>query len=334
MATLREVAKRAGVSIGTVRRVLYSLTPVRPETSRRVNEALAALGYVPNPYARALVGGSSSVIAIVVPPLIWYVGSVLVLTLQQRIAALGLHGVFLISEQGADEETFAEIARLSPQAVLLAQVNWHEGYRRFADSGIPLLGIDVRPEIPPEVPADAIGLDRVTGFRAATEHLLHLGHRRIGLLKDYDGQGRVEGYSQALAAAGVDFSAIAIGDNEGRRAPAVGSCLESLLEAHPGLTALVCSTDHWTLQVIHHLRLKGLGVPEDLSLTGYSNEPWTRWVRPALTTLEQGTEKLCEHTLALMQRRLEGSAEAWSRRVISPRLVVRETTAPPRARWQ
>lgn len=334
MATLRDVAQRAGVSIGTVRRVLYDLTPVRPETSARVNEALAELGYVPNLYARALVGGTTSVIAIVVPPLLWYVGSVLVLTLQRRLAALGRHGVFFVNEHGADEETLAEISRLSPQALLLVQVNWQEGYRRFIEAGVPLLGIDVQPEIPPDVPADAIGIDRAAGFYAATEHLLHLGHRCIGLLNYYAGRGRVEGYTQALAAAGVDYRALASGDSEGRHAPTIRTCLAGLLAAHPDLTALVCTTDLWTQQVIHHLPAMGRRVPEDLSLTSYSNEPWTQWVRPALTTLEQGTTELCEHTLALMQRRLEGSTEPWSRRVLCPKLVVRETTAPPRARWR
>ena len=334
LANLSDVAARAEVSIRTVRRVLYEPALVGPGTTARVDEALTELGYVPNPYARALVGGKSDAVALVVPPLIWYVGNILVLTLQQQIAGLGLHGVFFVSDGGAVEQTVTEIRQLAPQAVILAQVDWHEAYRRLAEKGTVLLGIDVRPEMPDDVPADAIGLDRAGAFRDATQYLLDLGHRRIGLLNYYDGKGRVEGYTAAMAAAGLGHGAVAVTDATGVHAPRIRPSLEQLLATHPDLTGIVCTTDQYTQQVVHHLADMGLCVPDDLSLTSYSNEPWTEWTLPSLTTLDQGTDVLCDYTLEMMRRRLQGSEEPWSRRVIRPALVVRASTAPPRQRTE
>jgi DNA-binding LacI/PurR family transcriptional regulator len=330
VAKLSDIAARAGVSIRTVRRVLYDSTPVRPETAARVNQVLAELDYVPNSHARALVGGKTTAVALVVPELTWYVANALVVTLHQRIAQQGLHSVFFVSNTANVKQTVAEIRQLSPQAIMLVQVPWHDAYRRLTHNDTPLLGIDVRPEMPADVPADNARLDRVGAFRSATEHLVLLGHRRIGLLNSYSARGRLEGYSQAMEAAGIDYRAVAIGDSEGRQAPSIHACIEALLTNHPDLTALVCSTDLWTQEAIHHLARRGLRVPEDISIVSYSNEPWTRWTLPPLTTLDQSTAELCEHTLALMSCRLEGSEQPWSRRLICPELVVRESTAPPR----
>lgn len=330
MAKLSDIAARAGVSIRTVRRVLYDSTPVRPETAARVNQMLAELNYVPNPHARALVGGKADAVALVVPELTWYVANALVVTLHQRIALQGLHSVFFGSNISNIEQTVAEIQQLSPQAVMLVQVPWHDRYRRLIHKETPLLGIDVRPEMPADVPADNARLDRVGAFRSATEHLVQLGHRRIGLLNSYSAQGRLEGYGQALEAAGIDYRAVATGDSEGRQALPIHACIEELITTHPDLTALVCTTDLWAQEAIHHLARRGVRIPEEISIVSYSNEPWTRWTLPPLTTLDQSTAELCEHTLALMGRRLEGSEQPWSRRLICPKLVVRESTAPPR----
>ena len=306
MASLSDVAARAGVSIRTVRRVLYEPDLVAAKTVARVMAALQELNYAPHPYARALGGGKSDAVALIVPQLIWYVGNILVVTLQQQIAALGLHGVCFVSEGGSVAQRVAEIRRLSPQAVMLVQVDWDEAYRGLLENGTVGVGIDVRPEMPAEVPTDAIGLDRVGAFRSATEHLLELGHRRIGLLNYYSGQGRVEGYTAVMAAAGLDYRAIAVTDAEGVHAPRIRPALEQLLNEHPDLTGIVCTTDQYTQPVVRHLANLGLRVPEDISLTSYSNEPWTEWTMPSLTTLDQRTDLLCAYAMQTLQRRLGG----------------------------
>lgn len=330
MASLSDVAARVGVSIRTVRRVLYEPDLVAAKTVARVTAALEELGYAPHPYARALGGGKSDAVALIVPPLIWYVGNILVVTLQQQIAALGLHGVFFVSEGGSAAQRVAEIRQLSPQAVMLVQVDWDEAYGGLFGNGTAVVGIDVRPQMPEDVPADAIGLDRVGAFRSAAEHLLALGHRRIGLLNSYSGQGRVEGYTAAMAAAGLDYRAIQMTDAEGVHAPRIRPALGQLLAEHPDLTGIVCTTDQYTQPVVRYLADMGLRVPEDISLTSYSNEPWTEWTIPSLTTLDQGTGLLCEYALETMQRRLQGNDGPWERRVHRPALIVRESTAPPR----
>lgn len=330
MATLKDVAARAGVSISTVRCALYNLGPIRETTRQRVMEAARELTYVPNTFARALVSGKAPVVALVVPELAWHVSNILVVTLQHQIATLGLRTVLFVRGAATPAALVSEIRQVAAQAAVLVQVSWSEEYRSLPERGIHLVSLDVRPQAPADGPGDAISLDRAGGFRLVTEHLLGLGHRRIGLLASSGGTGRQEGYEQALEAAGVAERAIMVADAEGVRAPGLREALEELFRADPQLTAVVCSTDLWAQEAIRHLGDMGKQAPQDVSVTGYSNEPWTPWVTPALTTLDQGTDRLCAQTLALLRSRVEGAAEPWRREVIRPELVVRASTAPPR----
>jgi DNA-binding LacI/PurR family transcriptional regulator len=329
MATLKDVAARAGVSISTVRCALYHLGPIRETTRQRVMEAARELAYVPNTFARALVSGKAPVVALVVPELAWHVSNILVVTLQHQIATLGLRTVLFVGSTTAPAALVSEIRQVAAQAAILVQVNWSEEYRSLSECGIHLLCLDVRPQPPLDGAGDAISLDRVGAFRLVTEHLLELGHRHIGLLASYGGTGRQEGYEQALEAAGVGERAMMVADAEGVRAPDLREALAELFRADPQLTAVVCSTDLWAQEAIHHLGEMGKEVPQDVSVTGYSNEPWTPWATPALTTLDQGTDRLCAQTLALLRCRVEGAVEPWRREVIRPELVVRASTAPP-----
>lgn len=329
MATLKDVAARAGVSISTVRCALYNLGPIRETTRHRVLQAARELDYVPNTFARALVSGKAPVVALVVPQLIWHVSSILVVTLQHQIATLGLRTVLFVGGAATPAALVSEIRQVAAQAAILVQVHWSEDYLALPERGIHLLCLDVRPQPPGDVAGDVISLDRVGAFRLITEHLLGLGHRYIGLLASYGGTGRQEGYEQALAAAGVAERAIMVADAEGLRAPGIRACLEELLRTRPGLTALVGSTDLWAQEAIRHLGEMGKEVPGEVSVTGYSNEPWTPWTHPALTTLDQGTGRLCAQTLELLHSRVEGSTAPWRRELIRPELVVRASTAPP-----
>ena len=331
MAGLKDVAARAGVSISTVRCALYDLGPVRPETRQRVLDAARELAYTPNPFARALVGGRSPLVAMVVPQLTWHVSNVLVVTLHQEVAAMGLHSAFFVSGFCPIEQTVGEIMQLSPQAVILVQVNWHEDYRRLSENGTHLLGIDVRPEFPPDVPGDAVHIDRIGVFRRITEHLLELGHKHIGLLTTPGAFGRKEGCNEALQAAGLALEAVTVLNSRGNNDPGIHTSLERLLSSHPDLTGLVCSTDLWAQAAIRYFKETGRSIPDEYSVTGYSNEPWTQWTTPALTTVDQGTDRLCEWSLEMLRRRREDMTEPWKREMIRPRVLIRESIAAPRS---
>ena len=328
MASLRAIAARSGVSIRTVRRVLYEPHLVSPDAARRVNDVVAKLGYVPNHYARALVGAKTQVIALVVPQLVLHGTNILIVTLQQEIATLGLRSVFYGNEPDFVEQTVVELRQMRPQAVLLVRVGWHDEYRRLLDDDLHLLCVDVQKGLPPDVPGDAVGLDRTTAFRVVTEHLLALGHRRIGLLDSWGAEGRRAGYTQALDAAGMDSRAVAVADSPSMDVPLIRPCMEQLLTDHPDLTALVCMNDVWALEAIHHLADMGRRTPDDISVTGYNDEPWTRWSKPPLTTVDQGTLRLSSHVREMLTRRLEGSTEPWSRLTVRPELVARASTGP------
>ena len=168
MANLGEIATQAGVSIRTVRRVLHGSPSVHPETARRVQAVLAEHACVPNHHARALVGAKTHLVALVVPQLLWHGTNVLIVTLRQQISTLGLRTVFFVSEPEPIEQTVVELRQMRPQAVVLMRVGWHDEYRRLLDDDTHLLWVDVRGELPPDLPADTMGLDRTGAFRVLT----------------------------------------------------------------------------------------------------------------------------------------------------------------------
>ncbi|MFC7929734.1 LacI family DNA-binding transcriptional regulator [Streptomyces cinereoruber] len=301
--TLADVAARARVSPATVSRVLNGNYPVAESTRERVLRAVADLDYVLNGPASSLAAATSDLVGVLVNDIADPFFGIMASAAQTAIGA-GASGrgggeklAVVCNTGGSPERELTYLTLLQRQraaAVILMGGSLEAPERlaataaklsRLADAGtrVVLCG---RPPVEGDAHAAALVFDHRTGARRLTEHLLSLGHRRIGYVAGpadrTTTRHRLEGHREALAAAGVPEGPTVHGPYERASGHAA---VAGLLARDPDLTAIVASNDTVALGVCAALRERGLDVPGDVSVAGFDDLPCALDAVPPLTTV-------------------------------------------------
>jgi DNA-binding LacI/PurR family transcriptional regulator len=344
MPTLNEVALRAGVTPATVSNVLRNKGRVGEKTRQRVLDAIAELGYRPHLPARALAEGRAPTIALMVSSIANPFYPEFALAVEN---ALRRQGRFLIiCNTDGDPQTgrayLDQIAGTLSEGVLVMNANLDfEDLRMTQLRGAPVvLCMWERPLDPPGLPCVAVDF-RLAG-ELAGQHLLSLGHRRIGAIVGSKVYGihaaRYDGFVDAMRAAGLDGRAAPVRYAPDTTQGGYASALD-LLKQHPDLTALFTTNDLPALGAMQAAADLGLCVPRDLSVIGITDIQLARESRPALTTVAVPTVEAAELAVASLlelietPRRREGGApsgEVPMSVTSEPHLVERASTAPVR----
>jgi LacI family transcriptional regulator len=332
-----DVAREAGVSLMTVSRVVNRETNVLPATREKVERAIAALGYVPNPAARSLAAGRHSRIALLHSnPSAAFLSEILVGALAEASAC----NAELIIERWGENDTFAQlVARLRSHhadAVLLPPPL---GEDRALLDALHANNIEIA-QIAPGKPiawVHAVTIDDVGAARAITRHLLALGHDRIGFIAGNPAQFQSElrraGYEQALIEAGreIDQTLIEPGDFTYRSGL---TAAERLLSLEPRPTAIFASNDDMAAAVISAAHRQHLDVPGDLSVCGFDDTAMATIVWPELTTIRQPVAEMAGAAINLLARavrsRRDGKLLGPEHRQLDYELVERGSSAPQR----
>ncbi|MGN6327160.1 LacI family DNA-binding transcriptional regulator [Pseudolysinimonas sp.] len=338
MATLADVAARAGVSISAASRVLSNAPDARvgEGTRRRIQEAAAELGYRPNSAARALKSARSEVVALVVPDLTNAIFSELMRGVETRAAELG-YLVLLARAEGMErgDEALGRLlgeGRVDGVVVQVGDAMDLDGYRDVLAGRVPAVLVNSRRG----ADVASVILDDQAATRRAVEHLVALGHGRIayagGLPGNDSAARRAEGFAEGMAAADLPVDARLVTDlgytpQQGREA------IARLLEAgSPPPTAVVVANVNAALGALLEARTRGLRVPEELSLVAV-HDAWpaeNTW--PPLTTVRMPLYELGVAAMDGVYARIRrGELVHTVVRDPAPRLVVRGSTAPPRA---
>ena len=326
MATISEVARHAGVGVATVSRVLNGSPAVREETRQRVLEAIAALGYAPNPAARALSTGRTQSVGVVAP---FFTRPSVMERLRGVAHVLAGAGyrlvLFDVERPGEDSELFRTLPGGLDGLLSISLCPPDADLDRFAAAGMPVVLVDH-----PHEQLPAVHTDDVAGGRLATEHLLALGHRRIAFLGDFEhnyhgftsSAMRRAGYEQALTAAGLDVDPELVSRAAHGREPAADLTREMMDLTEPP-TAIFAASDTQALGVLEAAQRLGAVVPDDLSVVGYDDIELARYA--GLTTVAQPLEMSGACGAELLLAALEGAAVGGRRLPVE--LVVRATTA-------
>jgi DNA-binding LacI/PurR family transcriptional regulator len=222
--------------------------------------------------------------------------------------------------------------RRRPIAVIaVSSIVTVEHSERLADSGIPLVAID---PVGDPAPTPAVSSDNWNGARAATRHLLDLGHRRIGLVtgpvRDLAARARVEGFRAALDDAGIPFDAIL--ERHGVFTFDDGLHLGlQLLTLPQRPTAIVCGDDLQALGVYEAARQAGLRIPDDLSVVGFDDISQAAWAAPPLTTVRQQFARMGATAARLALALADGERLTQDRHELDTTLIVRGSTSTPPA---
>jgi LacI family transcriptional regulator len=333
-ATNRDIADLAGVSIATVSRVLNDRPDVAPGTRETVMQVVREHGFSTNRGARALSSGRSGFIGVTLPLVNdAYFGPIL----SGAAEALyeGDMRIVLCPTMHQHDREVGLLERLmrgtTDGAILMLPEESGEELELLQSQGFPFVVVDPRERPPEGIPC--VSAMHAAGAMQATKHLLALGHRRIGAITGSPGwyamEERLSGFHGALAAAGILADPELIEYGDWQIEPGMDAA-ERLLSRDDRPTAIFAFNDNIAIGVLHAARRLGLSVPDDLSVVGFDDTAQATIVMPALTTVRQPLAELGRTGVSLLTRLLEGQRIDALRMELSTRLVVRETTAPPK----
>ena len=336
--TIRDVARAAKVHPGTVSRALNSDTRalVNPETAERVIKAAERLGYRPNRIARGLKTSRSHTIGVLIPDITNPLFPPILRGIEDRLEDAGYTSLIVNTDNDPERERShleAMDARQVDGFIAATARLDRELLAELAARGTPLVLVNRSLE-DDRVPA--VEVDDRQGLRLAVDHVIELGHTRIGHIAGPQnlstGHRRYLGFLEAMRAAGLEVPdehvrfAGSFTEDEGARA-----CTE-LLDAAPDLTAIVAANDLLALGCYDALETRGLRCPEDVSVVGFNDMPIIDRLRPPLTSVRVPQREIGQVAAELLLERLSGSSQTAREILLEPTLVVRGSTAPPRRR--
>ena len=332
-SSMYEVGLVAGVSHQTVFRVLQGSDKVKESTRRRVEDAIAKLGYKPNLSARSLVTGRSKILGIIsvessdTGPISSGTGFEKGFTARARA-----RGYFASSATVADSDP----RELETALDYFLQQNF-EGVVVLTPTMEILQALETaRPELPlvtlggsAVFPTNSVGLDQTEGAVLATEHLVALGHKRIahiaGPSRRFDAVERQEGWRSTLQRHDLDSSLVWHGDWSARS----GSHLARAV-FDSGATAVFCANDQMALGILRAAIRDGIDVPANLSVVGFDDIPEAEFFSTPLTTVRQDFVRLGEDSAELLLSQIDDTIPA-GEFLVHPSLVIRDSTRRPGA---
>jgi LacI family transcriptional regulator len=327
-STIRDVAREAGVSVATVSRVFNNSGPVHPETRERIAEVARRLSYSPNSAARTLSTRRTQTIGVLLPDLYGEFFSEVIRGIDQVVQRSGWH---LLVSSSHNERVEIEAGlramrgRVDGLIVMSPDLDAHALARNLPEQ-LPVVLLNCEVEGGAH---DSINIDNFGGARAVTEHLLSLGHRRIGVLagplRNHDARERLRGSHEAMRAAGVEPAPeLEQTGNFSEQSGYAGAQRLLALEERP--TAIFAANDSMAIGALSALRDAGVRVPEDVAVAGFDDIPIARFVNPPLTTVRVSIPELGGRaTQRLFEALAAGSGRERRQELLPTELVVRRS---------
>ena len=335
--TIRDVAKRAGVGVGTVSRVLNRNALVSEETRRRVTRAIAELNYTPNPVARGLSRGRTNTIAVIVP---FFTRPAIIERLRGVQNKLAESDYDLIVYNVETPERRDQYIRQVPYfgrvdgVLLISLPPRRTDVKYLAKTKVPIVLVDAHHPLLNKL--NGLVVDDVKGGEQMTQFLIELGHSRIGFVGDFptnlfnftSSNDRLQGYRNALRKAHIPYRSSYVGQGEPGRAHA-REIANQMLQLPKPPTAIFAASDTQAMGVLEAARDRGLSVPHDLSVAGYDDIEVAEYL--GLTTIRQSLYESGKRGVELLLNAIGDPTMKPSCDVMPTELIVRQTTAAPRA---
>jgi LacI family transcriptional regulator len=328
-ATIKDVAAYAGVSVATVSAVINSNKYVSPDLAQRVHESITALGYERNSLAQGLKKQTSHTIGLIISDITNPFFTSVVRGVEDVANARGYSLILGNTDEDLKKEMsymrLLESKRADGLIVTVTLGN-HEYLRSWPAQRLPLVSID---RLPSELNIDAVLVDNVAGARQAVEHLITLGHERIGIVTGLPGitttEERLTGYQQALAAHGIPRDPTLIAEGNSRIDGGERGALQLLTQEAARPTALFVTNGVMVIGALQAINLVGLRCPQDIALVGFDDFEWAAVMHPRLTTVRQPTYEIGQKAAQLLFERLETRDAPPQVVRLQPHLIIRES---------
>jgi LacI family transcriptional regulator len=321
--TIRDVAEKAGVSAMTVSRVVNESPRVNHATRRRVEAAIAELGYVPNRLARGLIRRKTGALGVIVPDVANPFFTLVVRGAEEVAWRAGYHVILCNTQADLERERgyLEDMLSFQVEGLLIAPVG---------DRSRPHLRVLTRNNVPfvlidrsiPGYDGDLVQGDSVAGARRLVEHVIELGHRRIAMITETDqvstARDRLLGYREALEHAGIEFRPELVAETSAVDPRGAHGATLALLDLPEPPTAIFSVNNIAVVGVAEAARERGLQIPGDLALVCFDDIEHASRFHPFLTVMAQPAETFGTIATQLLLDRLGGRVAERRRIVVLP----------------
>lgn len=335
VVSIEDIANKAGVSHSTVSRALRNSPLISIQVREQIQALAREMGYIPNALAQSLHNSQTKTIGLIIRSISDPFFAGLVKGVEEVAKEKGFSLILSVSHGQLEQETdvIAEFHRRRVDGLLIADSQLTNSVPKFTiQRDIPIVLIN-RQAIGSLERLRSVGVNDKLGLKQAVEHLLFLGHRKIGYFgvenRPRSNQQRLLGYRESLAEAGIKPQAeweviiprryleeqeeeVLVGEEFGARLIAAG------------LTAICCYNDMLAVGMLKACHKKELKVPDDISVVGYDNIALSRYVTPPLTTVQQPVIEMGREAALILIALMAG--EQVEGQILSPNLVIREST--------
>jgi len=326
--TMKDVADYAGVSTATVSRVLTGKDSVNPNLRLRVERAIKELGYRPNRAARELRIGAVLKIGVVLSDIQnpfftrCLAGIESILQNSEYVLLLGNSN----ENPEIEEMHLSSLINEGVAGIILAMTGQNEeSYRNIVRMDIPIVAIDR--ELP-FISVDTITIDNITASRQATEHLVILGHERIGFIggptQISTAANRLKGYQDVLSELNIPIDPTLFVDG-GFLQSGGKVAMEKLLQLPKPPTAVLIANNLMTLGALQTIHQRNLLIPDDLALVGFDDTPWNIAMQTPLTVVAQPTYQLGEFAARMLIDRIKNPHLPKQKIMLQAELIIRDS---------
>lgn len=330
--TIHDIAKALNITAATVSRALNGHQAISERTRKAVEDTAQKLNYNPNKLAASLRTGKTYTVGVLVPAADRSFFGSIIRGIEEKLTQSGYSVIVAQTYEGQQAEVKAieTLLRLQVDGIMASVSKSTRHYKHFEEvmkAGIPLLFFD---NIWKNMAVSSVTIDDYLGAYRATMHLLEQGCRRVvhlaGLQTSYVYQERLRGYQSALRDWGMPIDPSLVIDcisevSAGREvAP-------KILAISPGVDGVCSSSDFAALGLLQRLQALGCKVPHDIALVGFANEPFTEYVSPALSTVDQCTRHMGYTTAQLFLEEINDKSKFMPRSmVLQPELIIRSSS--------
>jgi LacI family transcriptional regulator len=329
MPTIREVAEKAGVSPTTVSHVVNNTRYVSEHVRNRVRLAMRELNYRPNALARSLRRGETLTLGLILPDSANPFFAEISRAIESEAFQCGYSVILCNTENNIEKERLYTEVLENKQVdglIFVASGEDLQAISEIAGNGLPLVVVD---RDMGNLELDTVTTDNFSGGLIATQHLLSLRHQRIACITGPSNitpsADRVTGYRAALQQAGVPVDEVLLARGDFHPASGYQAALQ-LLQRNPRPTAIFACNDLMAIGAIRAASQLGLRVPQDVSILGFDEIELASYTTPPLTSVSQPKEEIGQLAVALILERIQDHTLLPRRKVLSPRLVIREST--------
>lgn len=339
MATIKDVAERAGVSITTVSHVINRTRFVSEKLTQRVYDAMKDLNYQPNIIARSLRSGRTKTIGLVVPDILNPYFAKFSREIEDKGFEHGYNVILCNTDENLAKEEQYVTGLLSKQVdgLIFFSSGVSKSLKNVPNKDdIPIVVTDRESE---GIVSDVVLIDNFKGGYDATRYLISIGHKRIACISGPSlirpSAQRVDGYRQALDEAGIPYDEDLLRRGDFRYSGGEQQ-MSALLKLPELPTAVFACNDMMAIGATRTIRDAGFSVPDDFSVLGFDNTPLSRYVFPQLTTIAQPVKEMADLAIELLiekmkikedKKRKKDIQPEYKRIVLDTKLIIRESCA-------